>query len=118
MYAQVSISSACPAMCSSSTNGSSVSARRAKVLRGSSLAQRTATSKSKPATSVAELQIGVDFAAGSLERLGEIVLQRDARQRELDQIGVGLDPGPPLGLLDERPAHPARDAAILILEQT
>ncbi len=56
--------------------------------------------------------------SGLPERPREIVLERDGRQRKLDQIGIGLDAGLALGLLDQGRAHPAADPAAFLAQQT
>src|SRR5260221_9499775 len=101
MYTQVSSKSPCPPIRLALTNGSSSSPRRASVFCGSNRAQRRAASKSNSATSEAELQAGIDLAAPLPERLRELVLQRDGRERKLDQIRIGHDACLSLGLLDK-----------------
>jgi hypothetical protein len=49
------------------------------------------------------------------ERLGEVVLQRHIRQRNGDQIGVCLDPGPPFRFFDESWTNPTGNPAAFIL---
>src|SRR5580658_5846896 len=101
-----------------STKGRSSSPRRASVLCGSSRAQRRAASKSNSATSESELQLRIDLSSRLLERLGEVVFERDRRQRELDQVRIGLDAGLPLGLPDQGRTHPAAYTAALPAQET
>ena len=93
-----------------SAKGSAASVRRASVRRGSSRAQRRAAATSNPATSETELQVRVDRAADGLEGFGESVLQRDVGEGEFNEIGIGLDAGARLGLLDQGGAHAANGA--------
>ena len=46
---------------------------------------------SNPGTSEAELQVRIDGAAHGFKALGEPVFERDASERELDEVGIGLD---------------------------
>src|SRR5215469_2349467 len=118
MYTQVSSRRAWPPIRSSATNGSSASGRRAKVCCGSNRAQRTAASKSKLTILEAELQTAVDFAANLLERLGELVLERNVCKGESDQVSVGLNARAFFGLFDQGRTDPTGDTAALFLEQT
>src|SRR5258708_6252101 len=74
-------------------------------------------SKSNAPTSQAELPLRSDFAARLLQRHREVALERNCRQRKLDQIRIGLNARLPLGLLDQR-AYPATDPAALLAEKT
>src|ERR1700738_2750288 len=98
-------------------NGSSSSSRRANVFRGSNRAHRKAESKSKPATSEAEFQVGIDLAARIFERLDEVVLQRKHRQRIVYQISVRLGPCPPFRLFDESWTDPTGNTTAFLLEK-
>src|SRR5579872_339275 len=105
-------------MRSRSTNGSVASGRRAMVLFGSNRAHRRVAAKSKPAISEAELQVLVHLAPRFPERAGELILQRDAGERELDQVGVRLDAGQLLGLCHQHRAYSATDPATLLVQQS
>src|SRR5712675_623063 len=114
----VSSKSPCPPIRLALTNGSSSSPRRASVVCESNRAQRRAASKSNAATSEAELQLRIDLASSLLERRREVVLERDRRQRKLDQIRIGLDARPPLGLLEQFGANPTADPPALLAQKT
>src|SRR5260370_41605487 len=118
MYTQVSIKRPCPPSRFALTNGSAASSLRAIVFCGSNRAQRRAASKSNSAISEAELQLWIDLASRLLERLREVVLERDRRQRKLDQIRIGLNTRLPLGLPDQCRAYPAADPAAFLAQKT
>src|ERR1700726_1440177 len=115
MYTQVSSRSDWPPI--RTDEREITSCRRANVFRGSNRAHRRAASKSKPDTSEAEFQVGVDFASSTLECSSELVFQSHIRQSKGDKIGVRFDPCPSLRFLNERRANATGDTAALLLEK-
>src|SRR5580658_6069503 len=100
-------------MRSPSMKGNASSGRRAIARRGSNRAHRRAASRSKAATSEAELQLRIDGAARFLEGIGKLVLESDGGQRKRNQLGIALDPCQPLRLLHQRRTDPHADPPAL-----
>src|SRR5512144_1394904 len=60
-----------------------------------------------------KIEVRIDRALSLQELLAEIVRQREVRERDLEQLGVGADAGAFLGGLDQGLGDPAADDRVL-----
>src|SRR5687767_6287586 len=102
------MSSGTPAFASLSAHRSSLSGRALSAPRACGFSARSAFWRSK-----LKVEVRIDRALSFQEPVAEIIGERQVRERDFEQLGIGADPGALPRRLDEGGRDPAPDDRVL-----